>query len=639
MRLSEIIVRRFKGIRELKLIIPQTDKTRPGSADFLTILGRNNSGKSTILEALRLALPGGDLQKPSLDHFPERRQDLGPIEVELEFDDLTAADCQEQGIRTHVFNGRYRIKKVWQTEGSRPQVFAFERVPRFPGWPQNDSSWQAFEAAGDEWADVVAAFRRLHPEAARPNQSLKAELKSYIIQNAPGLVVYDDPTWVENPGGFSSHVDSVLPVLIFIPAIRETKAEAGVAEKSSSARQIVQAMFTRELAAQPALQKFKEAGDAVKELFAGGQGHEIVRAVESRISEKLRRLIPLEARLDFEPPDVSSDLVSKTTLELVDGAVATKPEHQGHGAQRALILSLLELLAEGQAAEVQDTQRTRPILLLIEEPEIYLHPQMCRKMRDVLVAIARSGTAQVICTSHSPIFIDLADRHDGIALLRKNGRDVTVFQRPDDLFGGKNADEARKRLRMLLDFDPTVNEVFFASSVCLVEGDSELAALDATARALAEAKIIDWNKYLLSRRELAVVNCRGKWTIVAFQRVLNGFAIPYRVVHDSDSTADKGANRAILEALSGDEGRRLIHDPNFEQAVFNQTWQADKPWRTVTSIAAGGKLPESLIRLFYFVLGRTPEELAVNGLEASVLAEAAVESQERGIGARAVSSN
>ena len=50
---------------------------------------------------------------------------------------------------------------------------------------------------------------------------------------------------------------------------------------------------------------------------------------------------------------------------------------------------------------------------------------------------------------------------------------------------------------MLLDFDPSVNEVFFAREVCLVEGDCEVAALEATARCFVDLGRISWQKYYL----------------------------------------------------------------------------------------------------------------------------------------------
>src|SRR5689334_7766071 len=57
MRLSKIIIRRFKSLDEVSITIPHTEPSRAGSADFVSIVGENNVGKSSILEAIALACP------------------------------------------------------------------------------------------------------------------------------------------------------------------------------------------------------------------------------------------------------------------------------------------------------------------------------------------------------------------------------------------------------------------------------------------------------------------------------------------------------------------------------------------------------------------------------------------------------
>ncbi len=605
MRLHEVVIRNFKCITELSIAIPQTVPHRAGSADFLTILGRNNIGKSSVLEAIRLALPGSDISKPSIDHFREKNLENGPIEVEFEFTNLSEEDKQRQGIRTHVFNDRYRIKKVWTEPNKTHTVFAFHPQNVIRDLPDKATTWTAYDI-NEEWRSAVQSFAQNTGRAVtgRVTKDIQKELEQYILESVPSLVEESEARWQLNPGGIQQNVDAILPRLIFVPALKHTKEEAGVSEKSSTARQIVEAMFANELSTNQAVRKFSEAALEVRSIFTGeGEGRDIVRGLEERLSTKLNRLIPLSAKLDFVPPDFTTDLASKTVLELTDGIVNTKPEHQGHGAQRALVISLLELFAESNN-QVAAEGTARNVLLLVEEPEIYLHPQMSRKMRDVLTEIARTGTAQVICTSHSPIFINVADRHDGICILRKDATNrLYSVQRTEDLFVGEGAEESRNRLRMLLDFDPTVLEAFFAERVCLVEGDCEVAAVEAIANKLIANGVLELNEYLLTRRDVTLINCRGKWTIRAFQRVLNGFGIPYIVVHDADREGETGANLQILLELQRDETRRLTHSPNFEEDIFNESWSNDKPWRATKKINAMTQIPETLMRFFQFVTG------------------------------------
>ncbi|MCK4349993.1 MAG: OLD family endonuclease, partial [Candidatus Krumholzibacteria bacterium] len=291
---------------------------RAGSADFLSLVGENNTAKSSVLEVLILALPTTGQTKPTLDHFRDRREENGPIEVEFHFNDLTEHDEAEQGIRTHVFEGEYKVKKVWASANSAATIWAFEPVHEIPTWPDPDTSMASFRDGGVDWTNLLDAYKQEFGEVpARVSKEFRENLCELAVTSNSPLVVEGEATWVKNPGGFSAHVDSILPQPIHIPAIKETKEEADVAQKKSAIRQIVEAMFERELAANPAVELFTQAGEDVKQLFAGEEGDEIVRRIESRIGDGIKRFIDLDASLEFEPPDINAELASKTPLQLM----------------------------------------------------------------------------------------------------------------------------------------------------------------------------------------------------------------------------------------------------------------------------------------------------------------------------------
>ncbi|MEP7121845.1 MAG: AAA family ATPase [Byssovorax sp.] len=614
--MSRVIIRRFKSINELEIQIPEKDDTRQGSADFVSIVGENNVGKSTIMEAIRMACPGST--KPSQDHFPNRRLDHGPIEVEFEFNRLTEADKQEHAIRAHVFveDGleKYRIKKVWETAAA-PKHFAYTQnnaQDQFRDSPSGLTKAE-LERLGDAGKEVVKAAESESKKGTRITKDALLQAAIRIKSSLLERVVIDP--WSPNPGGNPANLDTVLPKVIYVPALRETGDVTDVGKAQSPVRKIVEALFEQQLSKHEKVIVFRRAAEELGQLFDIDGKHKIVAHVESRITSRLKELINISAELQFEAPDVTSDLASQTELWIRHDGVLTKPEQQGHGAQRSIVLALLQLYAE-QLMKGDVVERSRT-LFLVEEPEIYMHPGMCRRMRDALLKIAQSGVGQVVCTTHSPVFLDLADRHDGIVIVRRSGGVPTVKQRVDDVFKQNEEDrEQRARLRMLLSFDPVANEVFFADRVCLVEGDCEVAAIDATARKLHELRKIDWPVYLAARRSVAVVNCRGKWTIPAFQKVLNAFDIRYSVVHDEDtSDGPRRANDQIEKLLSA-EDRRRVHVPDFEQHVFGEPWDRDKPWKATIKIRDAKDVDLRLIEFFEFVLGKKVDQLCQSEEEA-----------------------
>ncbi|WP_437742929.1 AAA family ATPase [Sorangium sp. So ce1504] len=629
MRLSQVAIKRFKSIKELSLTIPARDERRQGSADFVSIVGENNVGKSSILEAIRLACPGSS--KPTIDQFRNLDPSIGPIEVELEFDKLTEADKEKHAVRAHLFTDggieKYRIKKVWRAPGVAPESFAYspnDRQYRFREWPELKSKAE-FANLGPEWNAIVdAADAAGAKKLSRPSKD--SYLRAAVQLNSP-LIEETEP-WSPNPGGNLSNLDSVLPTVIWVPALRETGAEANVSEKQSAVRKIVNALFEQQLSKHERVIRFRRAAEELEQLFASDGKHKIVASVESQITSKLKELIDICADLRFIAPDVTSDLASKTEFRVLDGNISTRPEHQGHGAQRSIVLALLQMWAEQlRVIGSSDASRT---LFLIEEPEIYLHPEMCRRMRDALLRISQSGVGQVICTTHSPVFLDLADRHDGIVIVKKGIGSPATIQLARDIFGQDEGNkERRSRLRMILNFDSAANEVFFTSKVTLVEGDCEIAAIDAIARRLCHIGEIHWPTYLAARRSVAVINCRGKWTIPAFQIILNEFGIKYRVVHDEDDTDEATRANDQIGALLPLQDCRLVHRPNFEKQMFGKSWTRDKPWKATVAIESTEVIDQPLREFFEHVLHEkierlcpTKDDVAVGNLATTALQQA-----------------
>jgi len=563
-----------------------------------------------------LACPGSP--KPTIDQFPGIDQFKGPIEVELEFDRISEKDKEKSAVGgfTFVDGGveKYRVKKAWKSANSAPECWAYtpNKKPsyQFTHWPEPKTKKDVEELGPDWKALLVAAEQTAVDQKKRftkPTRELllnaAIELKSSLIEEVPS------GPWTPYAGNSMSSVDAVLPNVVYVPALRETSEEADVGAKQSAIRKIVNSLFEQQLSGHDRVVNFKRAAIELERLFSVEGKHKIVAHVESKITSKLKELIDIGADLHFKVPDVTSDLASRTEFRVRSGDVSTRPEHQGHGAQRSIVLALLQLYAEQLRESASNNHH--PMLFLIEEPEIYLHPEMCRKMRDALLRIAQSGIGQVICTTHSPVFLDLADRHDGIVIVKKTNGVPVAKQRVEDVFEQTADDkERRARLRMLLNFDPVANEVFFAEKVCLVEGDCEIAAIDATARKLHELGRISWPKYLAARRSVTVINCRGKWTIPAFQKVLRAFGLSYRVVHDEDEGQGAEKSNERIESFLSAGDSSLVHCPNFEEEIFNEKWPSDKPWKATTKINAAQEVNERLIGFFEFVLWTDIGQLA-----------------------------
>jgi hypothetical protein len=108
------------------------------------------------------------------------------------------------------------------------------------------------------------------------------------------------------------------------------------------------------------------------------------------------------------------------------------------------------------------------VILLVDEPEISLHPQAQR----ALVRALRQLPVQLLIATHSSNLLERADPRDVVRLGRRAG--AIELATPAQL----TDDEAEKFARFT---NPLAAEAFFARAVLLVEGDSDRLAIEALA--------------------------------------------------------------------------------------------------------------------------------------------------------------
>lgn len=535
MRLRTFEIRNFKAIASLAL----------DWDDLLVLIGENNSGKSSVLGALECFLGGSGIRDASL--FRRHRTSAADaIELVGHFDQLTPIEEQQIAVRGRMNNGEWVLKKRYWLEvgegddpergGWKEQLFSFSSQESFIGWPEPDTTWAAFPP---EYQPLI---QQIPNRPARPNAATREVLRQLVRANRADLVAHGAPDWVPNPGGggnWKSNANSIVPRVIFVRAVHEASDETN-AKDASTYGKLINLIIERQLAQRPEMLALKAALESVLQLFRPDEQHpeqqaEEIRALQARINQGLSEVIGGEAFISTEPPEIRALVMPSTSLVIKDplAGIETQVGHQGHGLQRTLVMTLLQILAEVQAGPTApgDQVLTRASVLVVEEPELYLHPQMERLMRDVLYRLASQPSMQVACSTHSPIFLDIAGRYRSIVrVVKHTSGDSAGSQVTQDLFPGPGDQADRVKLQTVARFHPTVNELFFAKHVVLLEEFSAIAAFDRAADLTGL-----FSRHARLRREVTLIDCDGKSNILAFQRVLNAFGIPYRVLHDADT--------------------------------------------------------------------------------------------------------
>jgi AAA ATPase domain len=261
-------------------------------------------------------------------------------------------------------------------------------------------------------------------------------------------------------------------------------------------------------------------------------------------------------------------------IELFGAGLAHSP-HTSAGRALSVIGALESSCARGLVG----------LLLLIEEPELYLRPQGQRYLYRLLREFALAGN-QVIYSTHSPAFLNVA-RLDELVFVERLPQTGTRALQPEQV----SADED---FRVMTEFDSARSELFLARAAVLVEGLTEKLVLPFVFATLGHD---------VDREAISIIECGGKPNLPLFARICRATGVPFVVVHDSDRRASgrlvaaERALNALIADTAGDE-RTVVLDPDFE-AVAGLRGHRRKPERAWREFASrpSSEMPAPLVRV------------------------------------------
>lgn len=504
--------------------------------DIVVLVGPNNAGKSTVLRAYEI-ITDSSAPKLTIEDFHER--DLAvPAVMEL----FTAVGDDLPGNRwVQKIDGESIVRERWTW--TTPAEAAKRQ-----GWDVNLSDWAK---DGVPWgAANVAKSRRPTPHRieafANPSDQIK-EVTDMLLKVLQTRVKAHP---LELTGADGKPQRTIYGELLDCFAktqravVEETKAEIEKTEAQLSA--------------------------FVAEVFTG-----------------------YKVKFDAKPED---DLVKGLNFFKAGAALQMGPaeghlssaEHQGSGARRTLMWAALRYISETEGSKKNDAGVAH--LLLLDEPELCLHPNAIRECCNTLYKLPDTGKWQAMITTHSPAFIDLSRNNTTVVRVEReaNGevRGTTVFRPSKAKLDG----DEKRELKLLNIYDPHVAEFFFGGRSILVEGDTEYTAFKWIIANEADPLLF---------KDVHIVRARGKVTIASLAKVLNQFGARYAALHDSDLPvlAKSGnANPAwtnndrILDQIKAAPNparvRLVALVPNFEQAMFGTGVNTEKPYNAYQTLQA-----------------------------------------------------
>lgn len=225
------------------------------------------------------------------------------------------------------------------------------------------------------------------------------------------------------------------------------------------------------------LEKGENLSDAVRK-------SNIMQSLQSRLNQNISNVFQNITFLPYMGRDKNITLTSDG-VDREKGHVKIQVNVDGQPSQDNLIIGLQNLgdavkrqliiawalnrdffdYAVDKDISNQNIEDFKPVekLILFEEPEAFSHPSAIRSLRNEIYEISSQPGNQIICTTHSPIFIDLSKESGLIVRVVKKDAFTEVYH----FEVSKLTDDDKEHMNFLLRFNPYVLEAFFSERVLL----------------------------------------------------------------------------------------------------------------------------------------------------------------------------
>ncbi|MCC7406296.1 MAG: AAA family ATPase [Bdellovibrionales bacterium] len=241
-------------------------------------------------------------------------------------------------------------------------------------------------------------------------------------------------------------------------------------------------------------------------------------------------LLPSESEIQFEFPN-NSDLLDSILDKIW---IKSRPKdgltlkEEGTGYQSLLALGLLKHIANQESS-----RRNQNLLILLEEPEAFLHPQYQRRVAEYLEDISKS--AQIFVSTHSPTIIDATDVQNVIRLER-NFSGLKLNWHPETM-----SEKTKGNLSRWC--DSKNSELIFSDRVIFCEGPSDVSVVKKIILSIKDLSSLVSN--------ISVISMDSRDNGDKFAELVARFNIPSLFIFDRDiHSGDRATLKKMCETFS-----------------------------------------------------------------------------------------
>lgn len=492
MRLHQLKIKNFRGYKN-EVTIDITNLT--------AFIGKNDAGKSTILEALEIFFNNKLVVCEKDDLSVDTLPDEDSIHISCIFSDLPKhITIDSSSITTlqdeYLLNedGNLEIKKIFKCSSAKPKPTT-KVVCKHPSKDKFADLLLLKNSELKKRADELGVTEEFD---ARNNVSIrKAILKSYDDD----FELCEIEVAKEDAKKIYTSIEKFLPVYALFQSDRSSSdSDKEVADPMSIA--VTQAL--------------SELQNEIEKIKSEVRNKAVVTA--ERTLQKLKEMD--EDLANSLIPEFKSepkfDSLFKLTINSDNNISINK---RGSGVRRLILLNFFRAEAERKLLE---DEKNNSIIYAFEEPETSQHPSHQRMLLDSFMKLSNRENTQVLLTTHTPALGGLLPI-ESLRYVEKNSGYASVSQGTDEVL-----DKIVTALGVIP--EPISPQT---KAIILVEGKTDIVFFNHLCKILKNSGEIDKT---FEEAGIAIIPTGGSDNLKSWvtQKIVNKFEVPFGIFLDSD---------------------------------------------------------------------------------------------------------
>jgi hypothetical protein len=396
MKLRELKLNCFRGYNEETIL---------DFEDLTLLIGRNDAGKSTILDALDIFFNDAKIEKDDSCVFGDPKQ----VQIACVFDELPESIIIDEAYPTSL-KKEYLVREDGCLEICKSYDCTLTR-------PKAGVSAKAFHPSGEKYSDLLTLkisdlknrAKELDVNLDNTTKTISSAIRQAIWSHEDQILSNKDINLASETGKkVWEQIQKNLPVFALFKSDR------------ASTDQDAEAQDPMKIAVKEVIKKHETELSALV-----GRVEEELKQVSARTIEKIHEMNPeLAQQLIPQVTTKSWDTLFGISLTGEDEIPINK---RGSGIRRLILLNFFRAKAEGDSIT-----KNAGVIYAIEEPETSQHPNYQLMLLEAFEDLINREQCQIILTTHTPNLARKVNQNYLRLIVQEEGKPVIYHGKEED---------------------------------------------------------------------------------------------------------------------------------------------------------------------------------------------------------------